>query len=244
MNELNQLENIGLKPNNFETFEHDNSIERLLAFQNSPKVNFEFVKAFFYKGITGELPRGRQPLMSYLFVRHLKQHKFVGKGQCEICGLPSHKTVDKTDELWRKYLGHSWNEVNISFLIDLEEIQKFEKPEITKKEKQILIDLLKFMEIAEPDETPGKLEKRIASNKILVNTDKYKRYGILETLAECGILSNKLISPIYEKFIPQTERWEASRKLTTSHRSDIVLPLGAWKGEYGVDWERYNEIFE
>src|SRR5690554_3891500 len=130
--DLHQLENIGLKPNNFETFEHDNALERLLKFKENPKVNLEFVKALFYKGITGAFPRGRQPLMSYLFVKHLTQHKFVGKKHCEICGLPQKETIDRTNRRYTTYLGHAWNEIPINYLIDLEEIQHFDKPEVTQ----------------------------------------------------------------------------------------------------------------
>jgi len=244
LSDLHQLETIGLKPNNFETYEHDNALERLLGFHNSTKVSLDFAISLFYKGTTGAFPRGRQTLMSLLYVKHLKEHEYSGKEHCEICGLPKSETTDKTHQLYTYYLGHSWNENPLSFLIELEEAQHFDKPEVTQADKQTLIDLLKFIALAEIDETPEKLEKRIASNKALPQTDKYKRYGILQTLAECGILPNKLISSKYDKFIPQTECWEASRKLTTSHRSDIVLPLGAWRGEYGVDWERYSEIFE
>lgn len=242
--DLSDLERMGLKPNNFETIEHDHALERLLTLKNHPKISFAFVNAFFYKGITGALPRGRQPLMSYVFTRHLKQHSFAGKQHCEICGLPQKETIDKTNKLFTLYSGHSWNEIAINYLIDLEEIQDFEQPEVTEADKQKLVDLLKFIELAEANETPGKLEKRMAANKILPDTDKYKRYGILETLAECGILPNPLLNAKYDQFIPQTELWQTSRKLKGSDRSDIVLPLGAWKGAYGVNWQRYREIFE
>jgi hypothetical protein len=77
----------------------------------------------------------------------------------------------------------------------------------------------------------------------LDQTDKYKRYGILQALAECGILPNKLIKPKYEEFTSVKDLWAASKSLSTSSRSDIVLPLGGWKGAYGVDMKRYQEIF-
>ncbi|SDL64444.1 hypothetical protein SAMN04487898_12211 [Pedobacter sp. ok626] len=241
--DLKLLEINGLKPNNFETFEHDNTLGRLLKLRENKKLTLDFVTAMFIKGVTGELPRARQTLMSYLYLKHLCKHDFVGKANCEICGLPKVKTEDKTHQLYTYYLGHSWNETPLNFLTELEEALTFEKPEITKSDRKKLDELVEFISNADDKETPGKLEKRIASEKILEQTDKYKRYGILQTLAECGILPNKFISPKYEKFSSIKELWEASKKLTTSHRSDIILPLGGWKGENGVNTERFNEIF-
>lgn len=242
--DLNLLIDNGLAPNNFETFEHDSSLERLLMLKGNSKLTLDFAKAMFLKGITGEFPRGRQTLMSYIYIKNLSNHKFEGKETCEICGLPKKKTIDKTYQLYTYYLGHSWNEIPIHNLIELEEILTYEKPDITKEDKDKLIELLNFISKSDPAETPGKLEKRIAKNKVLPKTDKYKRYGILLTLSECGILPNGFILPTYDKFSTRRELWKASESLTTSHRSDIVLPFGGWKGEKAIDYERYKEMFK
>ena len=237
------LEKAGLKPNNFETFTHDEAIERFLKLKINPKLTKEFVVALFYKGITGEFVRGRQPLLSFVFLKHLQRHSLKGNPNCEICGLPVKKTKDKTYELYTYYLGHSWNETPLHWIIELEEVLKYEHPQVTQQDKKCLYDLLKFIEKADENETPGQLEKRIASAKLLKNTDKYKRYGILQTLAELGILVNDSIKPAYDSFSTCEERWEAERKLKGSPRSDIVLPLSAWRGKNGVNWKRYEEIF-
>jgi len=105
------LESVGLKPNNFETFTHDEAIERFFKLKENPKLTQEFVIALFYKGITGEFVRGRQPLMSFIFLKHLQRHAFEGDEYCEICRLPAQKTEDKTHHLYTYYLGHSWNEL-------------------------------------------------------------------------------------------------------------------------------------
>jgi hypothetical protein len=241
---ISLLEKYGLKPNNFETFTHDEAIERFLKLKSNPKLTQEFVIAMFYKGITGDFVRGRQPLMSFIFLKHLQKHTFKGKKHCEVCGLPAKVTEDKTHHLYTYYLGHSWNEFPLHWLIELEEILKYEQPEVTSQDKKCLLDLLKFIEKTDEKETAGQLEKRIASAKLLKDTDKYKRYGILETLAELGVLPNDLIKPTYEGFSTYEECQEAYRKLKGSPRSDIVLPLGAWRGKNGVNWKRYQEIFE
>ena len=242
--ELELLENRGLRPNNFETFTHDDSLARLLQLREHKKLSQEFVYALFIKGVTGEIPRARQTLMSYLYIKHLFPHRFVGKNTCEICGLPKRETEDKTGELYSYYLGHSWNELPLHYLIELEEAITFDKPNITQSDQKMMQELLEIIAAGDEKETPGKLEKRLASIKILKNSDKYKRYGILQTLAECGILPNKYISPKYEAFTTEKDLWKASERLPTSDRSDIVLPLAGWKGEDGVDFKRYDEIFQ
>lgn len=241
--DLEMLDSKGLKPNNFETFDHDNSLDRLLKLRENKKLTLDFVTAMFLKGVTGEMPRGRQTLMSYLFLKHLFKHNFVGEDSCEICGLPKLETEDKTSQLYTYYLGHSWNELPLYYLIELEEAITFTKPEITKADRLKLDEILEFIAKADEKETPAKLEKRLASHKVLSQTDKYKRYGILQTLAECGILPNKFIRPKYEQFTSEKDLWKASDKVTASFQSDIVLPLGGWKGENGVDTKRYKEIF-
>jgi hypothetical protein len=96
----------------------------------------------------------------------------------------------------------------------------------------------------QPDEqTPGGLEKEIARAKLLPRTDKYQRYGILSALAEAGVLPNPVLSPTWDRFVPTSERHAASRQVPGGPRSDIVLPLGAWRGKHGVDRERSAALF-
>lgn len=240
--DLELLEKSGYKPNNHETFEHDSTLDALITFKQ--KITLEFATAFFLKGLTGDFKRGRQTLMSYVFIKNLTKHKFKGDGEiCGICGLPRKETTDKTDDLYTYYLGHSWNEIPLHFLIELNDIIKYPKPEISDKEIEKLKELLDFIAKAEPNETPGRLEKRISKNRILPKTDKYKRYGILQTLSECGILPNSFIEPKWNEFSTLEEHFEASTNLTTSFRSDIVLPLAGWKGNKGVDYKKAEEIF-
>jgi hypothetical protein len=227
-----------------EIIRHDDAINRFLSLKNNNKLTEDFAVAMFYKGISGEYIRGRQTLMSYIYLKHLSEHKFTGETFCDICGLKRTETIDKTDVLSTYYSGHSWNELPLHYLIELEEIINIEKPIITESDKDLLDNLLKIIDMAEKNETPGKLEQRIGKNKILKKTDKYKRYGIFQTLAECGILPNKLIIPRYDKFISFNEIIETDKKLKGSIRSDIILPLAGWKGEYGINKDKYKKIFK
>ncbi|HVI47833.1 MAG TPA: hypothetical protein VM802_23390 [Chitinophaga sp.] len=238
------LESKGYRPNHFYTLTHDEALARLLSVRDQHPQLPVLAAALFVKGITGEYIRGRQTLMSYLYVKHLSPHSFTGTGSCVICGLPAGETIDFTEQLYRRYDGHSWNELPLHFLPELEEAVRFPLPELTVADKAKLTGLLTFIAEADNAETPGKLEKRIAAAKLLPLTDKYKRYGILQTLAECGILPNQLIPPSFDAFSTRTEHWAANKQLTTSSRSDIILPLGGWKGAMGVNFDRYHEIFD
>lgn len=63
------------------------------------------------------------------------------------------------------------------------------------------------------------------------------------TLAELGVMYNPFIKPLFDEFSDCNTRWEAGRKVPGSSRSDIVLPLGGWRGEYGICEERFGELF-
>jgi hypothetical protein len=223
-----------------ETITHDVAINRFFSLKKV--LTEDFAIAMFYKGITGENVRGRQTFMSYIYLKHLPEHDFSGKENCDICGLPKEETIDVKDILSTYNFGHSWNELPLHYLIELEDIINCHKPNVIETDKMFLKELLDFINLAENDETPGKLEKRISKNKILPKTDKYKRYGILQTLAECGILPNKFIAPRYDKFVFSSDYWGI--ELEGSSRSDIILPLAGWRGENGVDYKKYKEIFK
>ncbi len=244
--ELALLKEAGHPLHDFETFTHAQALGRLLALKRNPALTLEFVTAFFLKGITGEIPRGRQPLMSYLYIKHLHKHAFQAEGRyktCNICGLPKKEEIDKSDSLTSEYHGHSWNEVPLAKLIDLDDILKSPPPVPTQEDQLALFNLLNFIAEAAPDETPGQLQARIGKAKLLPKTDKLKRYGILQTLAECGIMPNKYIQPKFDAFTPQYESWEIHAKLKVATRADIILPLAGWSGKDGVNFDRYYEIF-
>lgn len=113
--EFDLLESRGLIPNRFETFEHDNALERLLTFQYDSKVTLEYVASLFLKGLTGELLRGRQPLMSFTYIKNLKPHAFIGDTHCTICGLPKKQSIDKTYQLYTYYRGNQLTKTQLTF---------------------------------------------------------------------------------------------------------------------------------
>ncbi|MFD2562878.1 hypothetical protein [Aquimarina rubra] len=225
----NILKENNLIPNKIEKWTHDDFINSFLKLKENKKLTLEFSKALFLKGITGDFPRYRQTLISFLYLQKVEEHTYIASKKysgCAICGLPESTTEDSTHNLFTYYLGHSWNESPKHFAAELEDILQYPKPEIYEKDKELLVKLLLSIDDSDKNETPGQLEKRIAKEKLLPKTDKYKRYGILQTLAILGIL------PSNAEFDNQPAR------------SDIVLPLAGWRGELGVDFQKAIEIFE
>lgn len=123
-------------------------------------------------------------------------------------------------------MGHSWNEIPKDFLLELLEIYSVQKLEISKDHIKRFINLLTEIDNAPSDETPGQLEKRLAKSNILPKTYKYKRYGILQTLAVIGVLPTRA----------ENDHQPA--------RSDIVLPLAGWSGKFGVDFDKAKHVFK
>ncbi len=198
-----------LVPNTIQKRTHNEMINKFLMLQKNKKLTLEFATALFIKGLTGEMPRFRQTLISYLYLREITEHNYTSaesNSNCSICGLPKETSEDITHNLFTYYLGHSWNESCGHFLEELEDILQYPSPKITETDKELLIRLLLFISKAEENETAGQLEKRIGKEKLLPKTDKYKRYGILQTLAILKILPSK------KEFDKQ------------SLRSDIVMP--------------------
>lgn len=225
----NILKEAKLIPNDIKKHTHNSLITDFLKLQKNKKLTAEFAKSLFIKGITGDFPRFRQTLISFLYLQEIKEHNYTPSKEystCSICGLPEKTTEDNTHNLFTYYLGHSWNEFPKHFVAELEDILQYSKPEITDKDKDYLVRLLKSINNAEENETPGKLEKRIAKEKILPKTDKYKRYGILQTLAILGILPSKA----------ELDNQPA--------KSDIAMPLAGWKGKLGADFEIAKKMFE
>ena len=226
--EAELLRQHNLQPNNFQTYSHGDLVSAFLKLRDTTSLTWMSCSRFFIKGLSGELPRYRQTLMSFHFMSGLENHAFMPSkrhANCDICSLPLKSVFDRTHALYTYYLGHSWNETPAHFLAEVEDASTFEAPEVTREQVEKLSSLLQAISDASQDETPGQLEKRIASLKLLPKTDKYKRYGILQTLAVTGVMPGD----------PDSGNQPA--------RSDIVHPLAGWRGSMGVDYDVASTIF-
>ncbi|MNI95252.1 hypothetical protein D3C73_1534920 [compost metagenome] len=57
---------------------------------------------------------------------------------------------------------------------------------------QLFMQLIRMLEAAAEDETPGQFEKRLTSSKLLKGTVGTRR-GILQSLAIAGVLPNSIL---------------------------------------------------
>ena len=54
-------------------------------------------------------------------------------------------------------------------------------------------------------------------------------------------MPNERVDGSYDRLVPRPEIWAVS--LPGSARSDIPLPLAAWRGADGVAWDRAETLF-
>ena len=232
--------------NSIQKFLHDEVVQRLIGVVADSRISPKRIAKSFIAGVGGSYPRGRQPIISYYYAKHLTKHEYrniKGNPSCMYCGIEKTQWENVSYEIFRNYWGYVWNEMPLCYLIDLEEFAEQPEVEPTQQDIGIFNNLLKAISTSADDETPGQLEKRLAKEKIIPDTDKYRRYGILEALAEVGVLPNPIQPPAIDRFITAEEKLENSNKLKGSPRSDIVLPFGAWRGNLGVDYERAKMVF-
>ena len=198
------------------------------------KLDEDDVLAAFVAGL-GSAPRGRQPVISYGWARHLDTAP-RGEDGVPDCGLPSTSEVDVTHVLLRLVLGWAWNEMPYHYLPDLEAAVAEGLPRPSDDDRARLRALLDVLRSAPDGTRPSELEKLVAQAKIVPGTDKYQRYGVLIGLAELGVLPSPALPPMWDRFVSTTERHAAARALRGAPRSDITLPLAGWRG--GVDEQR------
>ncbi len=235
-------------PNAFDSACHDELVARMRIAEEH--VSWREALDGLILGCSGAWPRGRQTPISLAYAAHLEPHAFdPGDAEpapntiCQVCGLPMQATWDRTEDVFRLYWGYAWNEMPESYLPELEERSEAEMPEVGAADEAAFSALLTAIDQAPVGETPGQLESRLRKAKLLPGTEKYRRYGILSALAELGILPNVLLECTADGFVSRKTRLNAAHNVLGSPRSDIVLPLAAWRGELRIDWDRVDALY-
>lgn len=224
---------------------HDGNIKKLKEILTHPNLSLHNLLSAYIAGF-GSFPRGRQPIISYLFARAVPLHNFCnsqGGEICEICGMKKEFWLEKGNEIFRNYWGYSWNEGVEDFYLDLEEFLELPPQHETDEDLRIFFSVIDMIRNALEEETPGKLEQRIKKSKRIPGCETYRLRGQLMALAELGVMYNPVIKPLFDGFTKHDIRCGLGRKLPGSSRSDIVLPLGGWRGKYGICEERFCELF-
>ncbi|GAB3617764.1 hypothetical protein GCM10027416_23210 [Okibacterium endophyticum] len=214
-------------------------VDRAIAAADA--LSSDAVLSAFVAGIGGSAPRGRQTIISYAWARHLRGAP-RGEDGVPNCGLEPIERVDVTDQLVRLACGWAWNELPAHYLPDLEAAVAEGLPRATGDDRERVRALLDVIASQPAGTTPGALEKELTRARLLVRTDKYQRYGILIGLTELGVLPNPVLPPSYDRFVPTAERHRAEQHVRGGPRSDITLPLAAWRG--GVDRRRAELLLE
>lgn len=224
---------------------HDENIRKLKEIMDHPNLSLHNLLSAYIAGF-GSFPRGRQPVLSYLFARAVPPHSFCnaqGGEYCETCGMKREFWLEMGNEIFRNYWGYSWNEGVGDFYLDLEEFTGLLPQAPTEEDLRIFCSVIDMIRSAPEEETPGKLEGRIMKSKQIPGCEKYRLRGQLMALAELGVLYNPWVKPLFDGFTDENTRWDMGRKLPGGSRSDIILPLGGWRGKYGVYEKRFCELF-
>lgn len=224
---------------------HDETIHKLKEIIKHPNLSLSNLLSAYTAGF-GSFPRGRQPILSYLFARAVPIHSFCNSHDgtsCEICGMHKEFWLEEGNEIFRTYWGYSWNEGISHFYFDLAEFSELEPVTATEEDLRIFHSVIDMIRNAPEGETPGKLEQRIKKSKLIPNCEKYRLRGQLITLAELGVMPNPYIPPLFDQFTDSITLHEIGRKVPGSPRSDVVLPLSGWRGENGICEERFYEVF-
>jgi len=153
------------------------------------------VAAAFVAGAGGSAPRGRQTLISYAWAIHLPQALADSDPALPDCGLSDPVRFDPTETLVRLALGWAWNELPENYLADLEAAARHGLPTPTADDVARFRGLIARIAEQPPQTTPGELEKVLAREKVVPRSDKYQRYGILQALAEAGVMPNPHVPP-------------------------------------------------
>ena len=244
--ELNYLQSSKYPVNQIAAYSHDECVQGYKKILRHPNLAFENLLAAYLCGFSS-FPRGRQPILSYLFAKAVPEHAFTpfenGGDICALCSLPKHIWIQDGEELFRKYWGYSWNEMWDKCLVDLHEFSELPPCVPTEKDIQIFCAVIDLIKNAPLKETPGKLEQRIRKAKIVPNYEKYRFRGQLLTLAELGILPNPNVKPLYDGFVSFQQKCLISHKISAGTRSDIVMPLSGWRGDNPIDEDRLYFLF-
>jgi hypothetical protein len=87
----------------------------------------------------------------------------------------------------------------------------------------VLERILTFAATQDPRARPDHLERAI--NKTLPS-NRHERRVLLQILGFAGILKPRIVIPIFDRFVPFTER---------RTETELAYPFGAWRGVDGID---------
>ncbi|ANF97275.1 hypothetical protein [Paenibacillus bovis] len=245
------LEQHQWEANELDSFTHESIHEQLIKLQSHPGLSWESVAAAFLAGVGGSFPRGISSLESYHRMIHAYAHPYEQAERfvcCKVCGFHTYSGGWKNLSYLRYvlYLGNTYGSDPVGAWTDLNEltvIQDQQPVHPSAEDIEVFRRLLQLLEEADPEETPGQLEKRLTSLKLIKGTKGIRR-GILQSLSTVGVLPNVIVELSPEHWTNQETILNGELQLhNTRGRSDMQMPWAGWHGELRVNSDKLQQIF-
>ena len=204
---------------------HDGAVTK--AINAADLIDRRDVAHAFVASLSSRRLEYRSALGSFAFARHLPHHERVEfRGYlCGICGDPiedQHVDWNLLNFLRIKWGGMGHGQPSyMSF--DLERFNDLPEMIPSSDDWEILHRLLTIAATQNPKARPDHLERAISKT---VPSNRHERRVLLQILGFAGILRPRIVIPIFDRFVPFTER---------RSETELAYPFAAWRGVDGVD---------
>lgn len=183
----------------------------------------------FVASLTSRRLEYRSALGSFAFARLLPYHEPVEyRGYlCGICGdqIEDHNVDWNLENFVRIKWGGMGHGQPSYMSFDLERFTELPEMIPTPDDWEILQRILTIASTQDPKARPDHLERAI--NKT-VASNRHERRVLLQILGFAGILRPRIVIPIFDRFVPFTER---------RSETELAYPFAAWRGVDGIDHE-------
>jgi hypothetical protein len=205
---------------------HDDAVTRAInaAYLIEPRD----VAHAFVASLSSRRLEYRSALGSFAFARFLPHHEpenSSGRSLCDICGDPiADQHVDWNIQNFVRIKWGGMGHGQPSYMsFDLDRFRELEEMTPTSEDWALLERILTIAATQNPRARPDHLERAI--NKTLPS-NRHERRVLLQILGFAGILKPRIVIPIFDRFVPFTER---------GTETELAYPFSAWRGVDGVD---------
>ncbi|ASA22453.1 hypothetical protein [Paenibacillus donghaensis] len=247
--ETELLQQHGWELNAMEHLTHDGVNRKLVDLQADERLSWPVIAGAFIAGVGGSFPRGISALMSYHMMIHMQEHPYDQAKHFICCRYCAHHR-DGWEHLsyiqYALHQGHIYGSSSVGAYADLSEFAKLAGEQRilpTAEDIQQFKSLLRLLEEAAEDESPGQFEKRLTTEKLLKSGAGIRR-GILQSLAMVGVLPNRVLALDPGHWTYMEDILEGEPQLNnTKGRSDMQMPWAGWIGSLGVDRDKAQQLF-
>ena len=206
---------------------HDDAVTR--AINVAELIDPHDVAHAFVSSLNSRLLEYRSALGSFAFARHLPHHEAEEyRGTlCGVCGDPiaDHHVDWNIQNFVRIKWGGMGHGLPSYMSFDLERFTELPKMTPTSDDWTALERILTVASTQPKTARPDHLERAIGK---LFPSNRHERRVLLQILGFAGILKPRIVIPIYDRFVPFTER---------GTETELAYPFSAWRGVDAVDEE-------